>query len=240
MPTISRRITVPLQAVVQPIVQLRTAPRSRLFFLAYGFLPIACLSLALQGLVPLHLMAAFVIVPATATALVLGRYERAYGHLALAGLLSGMVAVGMYDLVRGSFVIAGVMKDPIPTIGRMALADPMASPLWGYAWRFVWNGGAMGIAFAMLPFRGVRSGAKFGVFVCGCLFMTLAFSQVAQQNFFALNLKNASIALAGHVVYGAVLGWALDKFGLEPSRALVGEVLGHRGPTYATRVPGGR
>jgi hypothetical protein len=207
MAAFARTITQPFEV----IVSMRRAPAPRLFFLGYGFLPIFCLSLALQGLVPLHFLAAFVIIPATAGAIVLGRLEPAFGRLALAGLLSGIVAVAMYDLVRGSFVLTGLMKDPIPNIGRMALADAAASPLWGYAWRFVWNGGAMGIAFSMLPFRGVRAGAKFGLFVCACLFFTLAASQVAQQRFFTLNAANAAIAVAGHLVYGAVLGWMLEK-----------------------------
>jgi hypothetical protein len=224
MATLARSLTEPLQA----IVSMRSAPVPRLFFLAYGFLPIGCLSLALQGLVPLHAMALFVLLPATAAALLMGRYDRAWGRLAVAGLLSGIVAVAMYDVVRGSFVLAGAMRDPIPNIGRMALDDPMASPLWGYAWRFVWNGGAMGIAFAMLPFRGVRSGAKFGLFVCGCLFVTLTASQAAQSRFFALNLQNAAIALVGHVVYGSVLGWSLDKLGTRPAHEMWREMVGHQ------------
>ena len=209
---LARSITQPFMA----IASMRTEPAPRLFFLAYGFLPIGCLSLALQGLVPLHLMAAFVIIPATVGAILLGRMDRTWGRQALAGLLSGMIAVATYDVVRGAFVIAGAMNDPIPGIGRMALADPTASPLWGYAWRFVWNGGAMGIAFSMLPFRGVRSGLLFGLFVCGCLFATLAVSQAAQHSFFTLAPHNVAIALVGHLVYGAVLGWSLEKFHLAP------------------------
>lgn len=217
--TFARSVTKPMQVVfhrsvtapMKAVVALRSEPAPRLFFLAYGFAPIACLSLALQGFVPLHYMAAFFLIPATMAAILVGRVEREWGKQAVAGLLSGILAVAMYDLFRGSFVMAGVMGDPIPNIGRMALSDPLASPFWGYAWRFVWNGGAMGIAFAMLPFRGVRSGAKFGLFVCGCLFITLAVSQVAQHRFFALTPRNAAIALGGHLVYGAVLGWALDK-----------------------------
>jgi hypothetical protein len=190
---------------------LRSAPLPQLLYLAYGFLPIGCLSLALQDLLPLHRTAAFLIVPATVAALAIGRAYPTWGRRAAAGLLAGVVAVACYDLVRGAFVVAGLMNDPIPTIGRMALADPEASPLWGYAWRFVWNGGAMGIAFAMLPFRGSRAGALFGLFVCGCLFATLAASPIAQHRFLVLSSANIAIALVGHLVYGTVLGITLDR-----------------------------
>jgi hypothetical protein len=190
---------------------LRAARRPQLYFLAYGFLPIGCLSLALQDAVPLRWTAQLLVVPATAVALVLALRSPHWGRRAGVGLAAGMAAVAAYDVVRGAFVLAGAMPDPIPNIGRMALDDPTASWLWGYLWRFVWNGGAMGIAFAMLPFRGVRAGVAFGLAVCGCLFATLLASPIAQHRFLALTPFNVAVALVGHAVYGAVLGAALER-----------------------------
>jgi hypothetical protein len=184
---------------------------TQLFFALYGFLPIACLSLALQGLAPLRLMAELLILPATGAALGVGVTRIRWGREAAAGLVSGIAAVAVYDAVRLAFVYGGAMPDPIPALGRMALGDPGASWVWGYAWRFVWNGGAMGIAFAMLPLRGPRAGAGFGLFVCGGLFATLAVSAEAQARFLELTPANVTIAIAGHLVYGGVLGWTLER-----------------------------
>ena len=124
MATLARALSQPLRRMSQPIqviVSMRRAPAPRLFFLAYGFLPILCLSLALQGLVPLHYMAMFVLIPATAGALVLGRIEPTFGKLALAGLMSGMVAVAMYDLA----------KWPALAVDPIAMPPAMVSELLG-------------------------------------------------------------------------------------------------------------
>ncbi len=95
----------------------------------------------------------------------------------------------------------------IPAIGRMALLDQAASPVWGYLWRFVCNGGAMGIAYAMLPWHGTRSGMVFGTAVCLCLFVTLLLAPGAQETMFPLTGATAIAALIGHLDYGLVLGY---------------------------------
>jgi hypothetical protein len=82
-------------------------------------------------------------------------------------------------------------------------------------WRFGGNGAGMGMAFAMLPWRGIRSGIIYGTCICFGLFAVLALAPVAQQHFFPLNLKTAIGALAGHWVYGAVLGY-LTSVSLPP------------------------
>jgi hypothetical protein len=117
-----------------------------------------------------------------------------------------MIATGIYDLLRLGLVWAGLWGDPIPGIGRMALADPDANPFWGYLWRFVGNGGGMGLAFAMLPWRGVRLGVAFGSAICLGLLGLLAAWPQAQLHFFPLTPVTATGAMAGHWVYGAVLG----------------------------------
>jgi hypothetical protein len=190
---------------------LRDAPPTQLFFLCYGFVPILSLSLALQDIAPLHVTAPVAVIPSTCLALLLGIRRPEWGRRALAGLLSGIVAVALYDVVRLSFVFSGTMPDPMPNIGRMAFGDPNAAWFWGYLWRFVWNGGALGIAFAMLPLRGARAGIGFGLFVCGCLFVTLSASPIAQARFLTLHARNIAIALTGHVVYGAALGTMLAR-----------------------------
>lgn len=203
-------------------------PISHLFFMAVGFVPIGCLCAALFGILPLQLGALFVALPCCVLAVAVGiRYPRA-GGLALRGLIAGILATMVYDVARLSFVMAGAWGDFIPVIGRLALADESASPIWGYVWRFIGNGGMMGMTFAFLPWRGTRAGLIYGVAICCCLFGTLLFAPGAQETLFQLNLKTGICALIGHMVYGSVLGWALYRWSQRP--ATVGRLAGQSWP----------
>jgi hypothetical protein len=70
----------------------------------------------------------------------------------------------------------------------------------------------MGLAFAMLPWRGVRLGVAYGSAICLGLFGLLYFWPVSQQHFFPLTPLTATGAMAGHWVYGAVLGWLTSRW----------------------------
>jgi hypothetical protein len=201
----------------------QTFPPSHLFFMAAGFVPIASLSAALFGILPLHLGALFVVLPTCLLALAVGLRDPKAGRLAFRGLVAGILATMVYDVIRLSFVMAGAWGDFIPVIGRLALADASASPVWGYVWRFLGNGGMMGMAFAFLPWRGARAGLTYGVAICCCLFGTLLLAPGAQDTLFHLTLKTATCALIGHVIYGSVLGGVLQRWGQERGTARIGE-----------------
>jgi hypothetical protein len=178
----------------------------RALYLALGFTAITALGVALAGALPLPYGLRFAVLPATAVLVLVSVRHPSWGKRALLGLVAGMIATGIYDLLRLGLVWAGLWGDPIPGIGRMALADPDANPFWGYLWRFVGNGGGMGLAFAMLPWRGVRLGVVFGSAICLGLLGLLAAWPQAQLHFFPLTPVTATGAMAGHWVYGAVLG----------------------------------
>jgi hypothetical protein len=184
----------------------------RVFFLAAGFAAITSLGVALAGMVPLPYGLRFAVVPAVAVMVALGLRYPAWGKRALIGLVAGMIATGVYDILRIGLVFAGLWGDPIPSIGRLALADPDAHPAWGYVWRFVGNGGGMGLAFAMLPWRGVRLGIAYGSAICLGLVGLLYFWPESQEHFFALTPPTAAGGMAGHWVYGAVLGWLTARW----------------------------
>ena len=187
----------------------------RLLFALIGFAPIVTLAAALFGWVPLHVSAKFVVLPAIAGAIVLGLTHRAWGRLALVGFLAGVVATGGYDATRLALVWLGVWPDFIPAIGQMAMLDDGAHPAWGYFWRFVGNGGGMGVTFAMLlcgPHAergrlGSRTGMAYGTFICFCLFGTLLLAPGAQERLFPLTPVTVAAALLGHLDYGLLLGW---------------------------------
>jgi hypothetical protein len=171
-----------------------------------GFVPIVSLCMALFQLVSLHTTLLLLIFPAMAIAGVVTTRHPTLGLEALLGLIAGMVATGLYDLVRLGFIMAGMWRDFIPLIGRMALNMPDASPLWGYLWRYLGNGGAMGMTFMMLRWRGVGPGMLYGTAICWCLFGTLLWAPDAQEVLFRLTPISAMGALLGHLIYGAVLG----------------------------------
>jgi hypothetical protein len=184
----------------------------RVLYLALGFAAITSLGVALAGFVPLPYGLRYAVVPAVAVMVLLSLRYPAWGKRALIGLVAGMIATGIYDILRIGLLFAGLWGDPIPSIGRLALADPDADPIWGYVWRFVGNGGGMGLAFAMLPWRGVRLGIAYGSAICLGLVGLLHFWPVSQQHFFALTPLTAAGGMAGHWVYGAVLGWLTARW----------------------------
>jgi hypothetical protein len=184
----------------------------RVFYLAFGFAAITSLGAALAGLVPLPYLFHFAVIPAYAIMALIGLRYPAWGKRALLGLLAGMIATGVYDILRIGLMFAGLWGDPIPSIGRLATGDPNIAWYWGYVWRFVGNGGGMGVAFAMLPWRGVKLGIAYGTAVCLGLVAILYFFPIAQLHFFALTPPTAAGGMAGHWVYGAVLGWLTSRW----------------------------
>lgn len=175
-------------------------------YVALGFAPIGSLFLALMDWIPLHLGAKIFVLPAIAVAIALGLRHRDWGQRAMIGFLAGIVATGAYDVLRLGLVWTGLWGDFIPAIGRLALLDHHAHPFWGYLWRFIGNGGGMGMAFAMLPWLGFWPGVAYGTAICFCLFGTLLLAPLAPQELFALTPMTAAGALAGHFIYGGMLG----------------------------------
>jgi hypothetical protein len=184
----------------------------RLLYLAFGFAAITSLGVALAGAVPLPYGFHYAVIPAFTIMFLLGLRYPAWGKRALIGLVAGMIATGIYDILRLGLMLAGLWGDPIPSIGQLALNDPNAEWYWGYVWRFVGNGGGMGLAFAMLPWRGVKLGIAYGSAICMGLVVLLYFWPVSQEHFFALTPATAAGGMAGHWVYGAVLGWLTARW----------------------------
>jgi hypothetical protein len=184
----------------------------RIIYLAFGFVAITSLGVALTGAVPLPYGFHYAVIPAYAVMTLVGLRYPAWGKRALLGLVAGMIATGVYDILRIGLMFAGLWGDPIPSIGQLALADPDTPWYWGYVWRFIGNGGGMGVAFAMLPWRGVKLGIAYGSAICLGLVGLLYFWPVSQQHFFALTPLTAAGGMAGHWVYGAVLGYLTARW----------------------------
>jgi hypothetical protein len=194
----------------------------RILYLPVGFVAITALAFAYAEALPLPYGMRYAVLPAAGLIVLVSLRHPTWGRRALLGWVAGVLATGVYDLLRLGLVYAGLWDDPIPGIGRLALSDPNASYLWGYVWRFAGNGGGMGMAYAMLPWRGVRSGILYGTAIVSGLVVLLAVWPIAQAHFFPLTPATAAGGVAGHWVYGAVLGWLtarwLPPVGRRPGR----------------------
>ncbi len=121
-----------------------------------------------------------------------------------------LIPVGFLPVTyRGSFIALGLMHDPIPHIGVALHLHP--AWVFGYLWRYLGNGGGMAVAFFALGFRGVRSGIVYGLFVCSGLLFVLVAAPYGQEMLFPLSANTVVMAVGGHIIYGAVLGWVAAR-----------------------------
>lgn len=187
----------------------RVAP-ARLVLVPVGFLPVTLIAATAFGVAGLRDLALYLLVPALVlAAAVLVRFPT-FSGTALRALGAGIVATALYDAYRGSFLGLGLMQtDPIPHIGVALHLDP--AWVFGYLWRYLGNGGGMAVAFFALGFRGVRAGVLYGLFVCSGLLFVLVAAPYGQEMLFPLNGTTLVMAIGGHVIYGAVLGWITGR-----------------------------
>lgn len=177
-----------------------------------GFLPVSGIALHSLGWMQLSDFFPFAIFPCVLLLLFFLPYSNGLSKIVLAGWLSGLLAVFVYDLSRLPFMIMG-WGDFIPRIGGWLTNTNETNFLAGYLWRYFGNGGGMGMAFFILltyfnigqklPLRGLL----FGLFIYAGLMSILLLSPIAQQAMFKLTPLNIIGSLTGHIVYGLVLGF---------------------------------
>jgi hypothetical protein len=186
----------------------------RLVLFAIGFTPIASLCLATFKVLPLDAGGRWIVFPAILGALALGLVFREYAGVLLRGLLVGMAAVFIYDVIcRFPFIAIGVWPDFIPRIGNYLLNRENVHWSVGYLWRYLGNGGGMGMAFyAVYPLveprvKPLKAGVMYGVSIFCCLLATIYLSPAGKSYLFAPTAGTALLGLLGHIVYGGVLGY---------------------------------
>lgn len=191
----------------------------RTLFFAIGFTPIASVSLSTFDLVRLSLSGPFLVVPAILLTGAICFWNANLRREVLNGFISGLIAVTLYDLTRLPFVFTGLWPDFIPKIGKYLLENPDAHWSVGYCWRYIGNGGGMGLAFCLLfPFifdksvSRTKGGVIFGAGVYTCLLITLFASPSGTTYLFKPCLLSASVGLMGHLVYGYVLGKLVERY----------------------------
>jgi NADH dehydrogenase len=140
-----------------------------------------------------------------------------------------MVATVAYDAYRFTCISNGWWTDFIPVIGQLVFDDPSASPFWGYLYRYLGDGGAMGITFALLPWRTKRIGIAFAIAIYFCLMGTLMLAPGAQEALFPLTPLTAALAMGGHLIYGSVLEWGIQRWGTPSSGVIAPPMPGLNG-----------
>ncbi len=203
-----------------------------LFYFSAGMAPIGALSLSIFGVWTLPTGALALVVPAIVSSLLVGIRYPTYGRLALKGFCFGVIAVTLYDCTRIPFIVTGLWADFIPKIGGWLLSQ--SEPQWtlGYLWRYVGNGGGMGMAFTVPytlwlarnhnpsygnkeqqlqlklsnPLTTIAIATGYGVLIWCCLLITLLLSAHGEEMLFRLTLLSFVLSLVGHLVFGAVLG----------------------------------
>jgi hypothetical protein len=181
-------------------------------YFAIGFSPITALAFAIIGIVPLSAGTLLFVLPATLLGIGLAVWFPVYGRLALKGLLIGLIAVFLYDCMRVPFIMAGMWGDFIPKINMLLFNTTQPNWVVGYMWRYVGDGGYMGMAFtvaycALKPRVDARiAGVGFGLAIWMCLLGTLILAPHGQQMLFKLTFTTLSLSLLGHLIYGFSLG----------------------------------
>ena len=156
-------------------------------YFAIGFSPITALAMAIFGILPLPVATLLIVLPATLVGVGLALRFPTYGKLALRGLLIGLVAVFLYDCMRVPFIMAGIWGDFIPKINIWLFNTSQPNFEVGYIWRYVGDGGYMGMAFTVAyctlkPRVDARiAGVGFGIAIWFCLLGTLILAHTARR-----------------------------------------------------------
>jgi len=215
---------VPLREAVLAFV---TEHRPRLLrlglHLVVAALPLLAISVHVFGIAPMHLTAGLVVVPLTLLVLLLSLFAPLpEDRLVVAGVVWGVLATLVYDAVRLDTVyLLGLWGDFIPTVGTWIVdvdaGSSVVGAIVGYVWRYVGDGGGIGVAFFVLvAATGLRrwgqratvaAAVVFAVFpVWTGLVATVAIAPRGEQQMFPLTVTTVSLSLLGHLVFGLVLG----------------------------------
>jgi hypothetical protein len=194
-------------------------PAARLVLLyVAGALPVLSIPLQVFDILPLAVTAQYVVLPLTLAAAVVMLGPSVQGAWAVQGLIAGLLAVTAYDALRIPLAVAGVIPDFIPQVGGWVLNSDSPNVVVGYLWRYLGDGGGIGISFfvtcgVVLSFRPeairrspIALSIAYGIFIWSGLIATIALSESGASLLFALTPLTLAVSLAGHLVYGGVLG----------------------------------
>ncbi len=185
--------------------------------LAVASVPVLAISAHVFWLVSLRTVALFILLPLVAALAicVVARPDRS-DRVVLAGFMWGLVACAGYDALRLPTVYAAHWwTDFFPAVGGWAVGGN-SSFLVGYLWRYVGDGGGIAVAFFVLAATlgagawGFRRTMGFALAYAVCpvwtgLVLTDLLAPGGRQ-LFPMSFAPLALSLAGHLIFGAVLG----------------------------------
>lgn len=188
-------------------------------------MPILGISVDVFGLVPQNVTSIIVIALCAVLGALIAFAPHRIDIFVGRGLIAGMVACIVYDAARLFAVhVLGLMGDFIPVMGSFVTGEPdtAGSAAVGYVWRYIGDGGGLGVAFFVVAFAlgidrwknvyAVLASVAFAVFPTWAgLMATVALAPRGEEMMFPLNVATVTITLVGHLIFGLVLGLAFLK-----------------------------
>ena len=200
-----------------------------ILFLVLSSMPLLAITAHEFGLLSLRASALLLILPVAAILAVSTTFAPyPIDGIVGRGLIAGMVACLAYDAFRLTAVyVLGWMGDFIPIMGTGITADPdiESGAAVGYIWRYIGDGGGLGVAFYLLAFavgldrwsrrpaRVVLVAAAFAVCPVwtGLVATVLVTSLRGGSTLFHLRPDTLAITFVGHVIFGVVVGLAFTR-----------------------------
>lgn len=206
-------------------------------------LPLLAISAHVFGLIRMQDSAPILVIPLASAVVALTVLAPHAGDRVIAhGMGWGVLACAVYDAFRLVTVhVFGWWADFIPTMGTWITGNPddhVAGAVVGYVWRYIGDGGGIGITFFALASavglhrrsRRVAVGVSIAfavVPVWAGLIATVALAERGQRMMFPLTLTTLALSLIGHLIFGWVLGlgfWRARAVGEDlPMEPLTGE-----------------
>ncbi|KUI20292.1 hypothetical protein AU193_17340 [Mycobacterium sp. GA-1285] len=188
-------------------------------------MPILGISVDVFGLVPQNVTSVVLIALCAVLGALIAFAPHRIDMIVGRGLIAGMVACVVYDAARLFAVhVLDLMGDFIPVMGSFVTGEPntAGSAAVGYVWRYIGDGGGLGVAFFVVAFAlgidrwrnvyAVLASVAFAVFPTWAgLMATVALAPRGEEMMFPLNIATVTITLVGHLIFGLVLGLAFLK-----------------------------
>lgn len=189
--------------------------------------PLLAISAQVFGALEMRSALAWLIVPAVIVVAGLALFApHPVDRILTAGLLWGVVGCVLYDLFRLDTVyVLGWWGDFIPTMGSWVTGGAPGGwdgAVVGYLWRYVGDGGGIGITFFALAAAiglerrsrrdAVLTAVAFAVFpVWAGLIGTVALAPRGEDMLFPLTPVTVTLSLIGHLIFGVVLGLGFHR-----------------------------
>jgi hypothetical protein len=201
-----------------------------MLILALSGMPILAISVDVFGIVPQRISAGAIVVTLAVVLAIMTIWPHRTDVILGRALVAGMVACAVYDGFRLFAVhVLGWMGDFIPAMGSWITGDgdTAGSAMVGYVWRYIGDGGGLGVAFYVVAlaigldrYRArsvVMAAVAYAVFpVWAGLIATVALAPRGEELMFRLTPTTLATTLIGHLIFGLVLGLAFVRAQRDP------------------------